>query len=139
MPRRQEAPSPVHHGLPFLCFGVARGSPGRSMGSKSRISRFMRLLFGKKHFNGIPHVFPDGSPIVFGDHCIFPMWIPEVSHGMCQAHVGRGSSESRWMGSRAFTHRGRFLCLGAVFSQRSVLVGEQISEPSGLSSWFRSP
>lgn len=62
-------PPPVHHGLPFLCFGVARGSPGRSMGSKSRISRFMRLLFGKHmliYFNGFsmvfPHVFPDGSP-----------------------------------------------------------------------------
>jgi hypothetical protein len=146
-------PPPVHHGLPFLCFSVARGSPGRSMGSKSRISRFMRLLFGKKHFNGIPHVFPHGSPIVFGDHCIFPMWIPEVSHGMCQAHVGCGSSESRWiMGYPAEnlgvpmlspTEEGEqvesqryfwshfvilvlFLCLGAVFSQRSVLVGESI-------------
>ena len=154
---RQEAPSPCPSWPSVPVLWCRSWQPRQVHGLEIQnieVHEFMRLLFGKHiliYFKGIPPHFPRWFS-VFSDHCI-PMRIPEVSHGMCQAHVGRGSSESRWMGYPAEnlgvpvlspTEEGEevesqrdwywshfvilvlFLCHGAVFSQRSFLVGEQI-------------
>ena len=110
-------PPPVHHGLPFLCFSVARGSPGRSMGSKSRISRFMRFTVWEKTFQWysprfptwfshslwwplhLPHVDPRGVPRHVPSSCGLRLKRVEVNHGISCWKFG---------GSNAFTHRGRW-------------------------------